>query len=221
VPLGVDTSVFKSGIPTRGPNRPTIFYNCGKWEVRKGHDILIEAFKKAFTPQDNVELWMMCDNPFNTPDENAYWLNKYKHDQVRIINRVESHKEVYNIMSQVDCGIFPARAEGWNLEALEILACGKHLIITDYSAHTEFCNKDNAMLIDIDQTEVAYDGKWFHGKGNWAKIGTNQIDQMVEHMRAVHQQMDVHPPINTNGVKTAEQFTWNNSANRMLEAIDV
>ena len=66
-------------------------------------------------------------------------------------------------MSKVDVGIFPSRAEGWNLEILELMSCGKHIITTNYSAHTEFCNKENALLVDIDELETAYDGKWFLG----------------------------------------------------------
>ena len=77
-------------------------------------------------------------------------------------------------MSKADCGIFPSRAEGWNLDMLEMMALNKSIITTNYSAHTEFCNKDNSFLIDISETEPANDGKWFFGQGNWAKIGEEQ-----------------------------------------------
>ena len=50
-----------------------------------------------------------------------------------------------------DCGLFPARAEGWNLELLEMMACGKQVIATNYSAHTEFCTKENSILIESDE----------------------------------------------------------------------
>ena len=85
------------------------------------------------------------------------------HSRIRILPRLNTHEDVAVIMSQADVGVFPSRAEGWNLEALEMLSMGKHLIITDYSAHTEFCNKDNSRLIQIDEMEDAHDGIWFHG----------------------------------------------------------
>ena len=116
VPLGVDTELFK---PSAGTRPQTIFFNCGKWEKRKGHDVLLECFNKAFELGDNVELWMMCENPF-IGQANNDWVNLYKNSKlgskIRIIPRQQTHKDVYNIMKQVDCGIFPARAEGWNLE---------------------------------------------------------------------------------------------------------
>ena len=47
VPLGVDRQTFKDAALIN--NGPTRFVNYGKWEIRKGHDVLIEAFNRAFT----------------------------------------------------------------------------------------------------------------------------------------------------------------------------
>jgi glycosyltransferase involved in cell wall biosynthesis len=125
VPLGVDTSVFT---PKKSTRKPTIFLNVGKWEVRKGHDILVDIFNYAFTEDDNVELWMMCDNPFLNQEKQQLWINRYKNSKlgskIRLIPRVESDIDVANIMQQADCGVFPSRAEGWNLELLEMMSCG-------------------------------------------------------------------------------------------------
>ena len=225
VPLGVDSDVFSPTPIDNGQNNDTIFFNCGKWEVRKGHDVLSRAFNKAFEPQDNVQLHMMCDNPFCDEKETYEWQSLYKNaklgENIKLIGRVESSQDVYNIMSKVDCGVFPSRAEGWNLEALELLSCGKHVIITDYSAHTEFCTKENAHLVTIDKKEKAFDGKWFDGKaGSWACLGNDQIDQLVEHMRKVHKdKQEGSLEINEAGIKTAQKFSWDNSAEKILSSV--
>jgi len=222
IPLGVDTEIFKPCDPKHGP---TIFFNCGKWEIRKGHDVLVEIFNKAFTDDDNVELWMMCSNPFLSEKEDQEWKKKYAYSnighKVKFINRVDTQHEVYNIMTQVDCGIFPSKAEGWNLEPLELMSCGKHVIITNYSAHTEFCNNNNSHLIDVDKMEPAYDGKWFNGKvGSWAHIGQNQIDQAIEHMRAVYKLKKENAlQVNVCGINTSQKFTWENTAKEILENV--
>lgn len=224
IPLGVDTSLFKpSDINT---SSDTIFFNCGKWEVRKGHPELIKAFTSAFEPTDKVQLWLMCDNPFNSEEENAQWYSlfnttkHYENGLIKLIPRVATHHQVYNIMSQTDCGVFPSRAEGWNLEAIEMLACGKHLIITDYSAHTEFCNKENSLLIPIKEKELAFDNKWFFCQGSWAKLETHELDVTIEHMRNVHRMKQNNElALNTRGVETANKFSWNNSAKRIIECL--
>jgi glycosyltransferase involved in cell wall biosynthesis len=222
IPLGVDTQVFK---PCEIKPGPTIFFNCGKWEVRKGHDLLVDIFNKAFKDDDNVELWMMCDNPFLTDEEDKQWKRLYSSSdigyKVKFISRVKTQAEVYSIMSNVDCGIFPSKAEGWNLEPLELMSCGKNVIITNYSAHTEFCTQENANLIDIKDIEVAYDGKWFTGKhGRWAKFDNDQIEQTVSHMQNIHnQKQNGSLAINLPGIETSKKFTWKNTARFILENV--
>lgn len=224
VPLGVDTSIFK---PSVSENKNTVFFNCGKWEIRKGHDVLIKAFLKAFSPKDDVELWLMCENPFNSDKEDAQWYSlfdsseMYKCGKIKIIPRVKTHQEVYNIMRQTDCGVFPARAEGWNLEALEILACGKQLIITNYSAHTEFCTPENSILIPVNEKELAFDNKWFFGQGSWAKLDEGSKDAIINAMRMVHNNKRKGTPMmNIDGIETAKKFTWENTAKRIIECLN-
>lgn len=222
IPLGVDETIFQ--IQSRNVAK-TIFFNCGKWEVRKGHDVLGRAFNQAFKDDDDVELWMLCDNPFYSPDEQKEWEHLYSDSnlgsKIRIINRLDTQEEVYNIMSSTDCGVFPSRAEGWNLELLEMMSCGKHVIATDYSAHTEFCTKENCLLVTIEEKETAYDGKWFTGNsGEWAKLGDNQVEQIVTHMREIHKRKQSDSlGINEGGIATAQEFSWSNSASKVLEVI--
>ena len=222
VPLGVDTELFKPHIGTRPQ---TIFFNCGKWEKRKGHDILLECFNRAFELGDNVELWMMCENPF-IGQSNEGWANLYKSsklgDKIRLIPRQKTHKDVYNIMRQTDCGVFPARAEGWNLELLEMMACGKSVITTNYSAHTEFCNVDNSLLVEPEGLEKASDGVFFSGEyGMWADLnGSKTKEQLVAHMRSIHKKkMAGSLEINQAGIDTANAFTWKNSTQRLIHGI--
>lgn len=223
IPLGVDLDIFSESNNT--DNQNTVFFNCGKWEIRKGHDVIPEIFCKAFTEKDNVELWMMNFNPFLKPEDVQAWKNLYLNSKlgskIKFIDRVDTHKEVYNIMSKTDCGLFPARAEGWNLELLEMLACGKNVITTNYSAHTEFCDKDNSLLIDIDNMEMAYDGQWFHGNcGKWATMGPNQIEQAVHYCRMIHnEKQSGNLLLNKNGIETANQFSWSNSAHKILKYV--
>ena len=215
VPLGVDTDIFKPAPEKQ--NDKIIFFNCGKWEVRKGHNFLIKAFKKIADKYDNVELWMMCENPFNSPEEEKRWQQLYNHPKVKFINRVHTQEEVYNIMCKIDCGVFPSRGEGWNLELLELMAVGKHVIATNYSAHTEFCNKENCSLVEIDEKEPAFDGKWFFGQGNWAKIDDDTVDAIADSMESFIK--NKQKTLNEAGIQTAKEFSWSNSADRILNVI--
>ena len=92
----------------------------------------------------------------------------------------------------------------------------KPVIATDYSGHTEFCDKNNSYLVDINETEAANDGKAFYGQGNWAKLGQDQYDQIIEHMRYVYKNRISD---NAAGLETSKKFSWENSASKILRCI--
>lgn len=230
VPLGVDQQVLlgaKTLKPSveRHSDTECVFINVGKWEIRKGHDLLIECFNKAFDVDDKVELWLMCDNPFLKPEERALWEQLALHSKmgrrgrVRLIPRVPTQMEVLAIMNQADIGVWPALAEGWNLELLEMMALGKQVIATNYSAHTEFCNADNATLIDVRTTVPAYDGKWFYGQGEWAFMHGKPTADLVDRLREGYKS-GLYAETNHNGVLTGKQFSWENSARKLVQTID-
>lgn len=221
VPLGVDTEIF---YPPAVENTGTVkFFNAGKWEVRKGHDILQIAFNKAFEQEDDVELHLLCNNPFpqvKNEEWEQYYLTSKLGNKIRIVPRLDNAIDVANYMRKMDCGVFPSRGEGWNLELLEMMACGKHVIATDYSAHTEFCDDQNCWLIDITDKELAYDGIWFHAQGNWAKITDYEIDQLIGFMRTAYETISDGYRTNKKCIKTGKDFSWMNATKEMVSILE-
>jgi len=225
VPLGVNREIFNpelSNMRSRKDEDPYVFLAIGKWEIRKGHDILHEVFNKAFSPSDNVELWIAAssDKSCFSDKELFEWHNYYQtgpmKDKIKIIPRLPTQLDIANKIAQADCGIFLSRAEGWNLELLEMMSMNKPVITTNYSAHTEFCTDKNSYLVDIDELEPAYDGKWFFGHGEWAKIGPNQKEQIINLMRLV-----AKSKITTNlaGLETGIKYSWQNSVDTLIKCI--
>ena len=237
VPMGVDTEIFHPFDVNRSDKYT--FLVMGKWELRKGHDLIHEIFNNAFSVDDDVELWMMCSNIFLNEEETREWENYYlqtdlgQAGKIKFIAQVKTDYELAQIMNQVDCGISLSKAEGFDLPILKMMACGKKVITTNYSAHTEFCNNDNSYLIDIDELEEANDGgKWFGpgtgNEGNWAKIGESQQEQAIEHLRnnmydhirpnyVIRTAAEVggvggyvykNNKINQAGLETAQNMTW-------------
>jgi len=220
VPCGVDTNTFKPNKDGRHKdNQPYTFFNIGKWEKRKGHDVLIRAFDKAFETTDDVHLVMMPHNPFLREHQLNYWTKMYTnaklHSKVTLLNPVATHTDVAKIINQCDCGVFPSHAEGWNLELLESMACGKPVIATNNSAHTEFCDGVNSFLIETPNMETAFDGIFFTGQGEWAEIDMDEEDQLIEYMRYCYQER----PNNLSGIATADRFTWTRSAGVLIEIL--
>jgi glycosyltransferase involved in cell wall biosynthesis len=225
-PLGVDRSVFHEAIGDGQPRAggPTIFVNNGKWEFRKGHDFLLQAFCNAFTPGDNVVLKLLSRNPVLSEQANDSWANVFLGSRigtkVQLVPPLATQGHVAALLAECDCGVFPSRAEGWNLGLLECMSVGLSVIATDYSAHTEFVEPANCRLVHVDETEPARSGEWVWGDGNWAKLGASQMEQMVDHLREVHRlKQEGSLRRNDAGIAAAKAFTWRRTGEAVLRAV--
>lgn len=219
-PLGVDAEIFQTPNKIKIQNDNYIFFHVGKWEHRKSQDFLLKVFDAAFTDKDDVELRLVPHNPFLNEQEQKYWLSLVENcklkDKIKIFNRMPTQYVLAEFMYYGDCGVFLSRAEGWNNEIIESMALDKPVIVTNYSAHTEYCNSNNSFLVDIDELEPANDGKWFNGSGKWAKLGDSQFEQAVNHMKYVY---DKRIDSNPHGVITANKYSWDNTASIILETL--
>jgi glycosyltransferase involved in cell wall biosynthesis len=221
VNLGCDTSVFKPA-DKDSIHQDDIyrFINVGKLERRKGHDILAAAFAKAFPSQADVRLVMASSSSFSSPEEHKAHQQAYQQvtgGRTDFIPRLPSAADLARGLQQCDCGIFPSLAEGWNLPLLEAMACGKPVIATNYSAHTEFLSDaDECKKIEIHSLEPAVDNKFFNGSGKWASFGPDQEEQLIEHMRYMYNNKISYSSAN---LEQARKFTWKRSADQMVEAL--
>jgi glycosyltransferase involved in cell wall biosynthesis len=220
VPLGVDRSIFYESTSDKW-YEPFTFLCVGKIEVRKGHDLLPHLFAKALPKDENWQLRMLWGNPFLPKDEKQHWVSYYKSilgDRVTFSDRVATQKDVANEMREADCGISISRAEGWNLPLLELMSCGKPVIATNYSGHTEFCDNDNSFLINMESgLETANDGRWFHGHGRWAKLGELEQEQIINSIRKVYSLGRGN--VNNSGIETAKRFSWENAVKKLMEIV--
>ncbi len=222
---GVDPGIFyPMPLPSSGP---TIFFASGKWEIRKGHLEVCQSFNAAFKAADDVRLVVHCSNPFLSETESKEWWDYFMTSPMGKVGKIEivggrftRQEEVAALVAQVHCGVFPSRAEGWNLPLSECMAMGRHVIATDYSAHTEFCTPGSCRLINVDKLEPAFDGRWFKGEGNWAHLGERQIEQMVWHMRTIHrEQTEGRLALNVKGIERMASFTWQAACQQLMNVL--
>lgn len=222
VPLGVDTNVFKPS-PLSYNRGKVVFLNIGKWELRKGHDILLRAFYNVFSDVNDVELWMIPKNRFINPEIEKKWISDYKNalgNKIIFINSVNSHSDIADIINKADVGVFPYRAEGWNMPLTEMLACGKRVIATNYSAPTEYLTPECSTMIDPDGLEMAFDGVFFNGEGRWAELGDRYYRAFCEALRAEYELIKKNgKQFNANGVEQMSKFTWDKTADRIIDIL--
>jgi glycosyltransferase involved in cell wall biosynthesis len=238
-PPGVDTTVFHPDVtpaPIRKPTPlTTVFLNVGKWSLNKGHDTLLEAFNRAFTPADDVLLVAANFNPlqlpgFDGPKESKRWEEMYAASPMgqagrikTVPGRLKTQAELAALMAAADVGVFPARAEGWNMPLAEMLAMGKTCIYTHYSAHTEFAGLAGGWPVPVGGTEEAYDGTFFVGQGNWARLDDESVYTCAHLLREAHEKKQAGG-LGTNGRGVdafRDLFTWANCAKRIAETLSL
>ena len=223
VKLGVDNSIFeKSEIDSR---TTTKIVCVGKWEIRKGHDLILDIIQNTFDVNDDFKLIMCCSNPFLDSEEQNHWISFFEKskffDKIIVLkDRLQSQNDVAKLMMSSDVGIFPYRAEAWNLELAEMLSIGKHCIATNYSGPTEFASDAGAIMINPDGMESAYDGKWFDGSGEWATLGKNYIKTFSEALRNIHekkQKLDLKT--NLLGIDYFNKNTWEKTCSDIVSQL--
>jgi glycosyltransferase involved in cell wall biosynthesis len=170
-----------------------------------------------------VRLVLACHNPFVNRDTFEVQLAPFRAS--RLAHRITLHTtelptahDVAALMASADCGVFPARAEGWNLELLEMLALGKTVIASESTGHTAYLTRENSIGLTMGPPEPATAGGFV---GSWPSWGEAQHEQLVEAMRRVHAERQAGGlGVNLAGVATARAHTWDASADALLQAVE-
>ena len=215
VPEGVDPLVFYQQ-PRRPRSGPFRFLTVGKWEVRKGQAELLQAWANAFGNQDDVELVMMCDNPFVpgfSPEAEIHRLGFGALANIHCMKPLKTDHDMAACYGDADCFVLPTRAEGWGLPIMEAMACGLPVITTRYSAMTDYVTDELGYLLDVKRMVPVHDPLFFPQTGlagEWADI---DIDQLTHMLRTVYLEPSGAA---AKGIKAAsevaQRWTWDHAA---------
>lgn len=132
--------------------RPFTFLHVSSCFPRKGVDALLAAFCKAFRRSDPVRLVIKgFPNPHNDVPEMIARLRSRDPEgpAILMINCDIPAEEVVSLYATADAAVLPTRGEGYNIPAAEALAAGVPLILTGYSGHLDFADRDAARHVDF------------------------------------------------------------------------
>jgi glycosyltransferase involved in cell wall biosynthesis len=162
VPLGVDQQVYRpdgarADVRTRGSFR-FLFVGGAIW--RKGIDIVVNAFLRAFGPGDDVSLII----------KDLGTTSAYRNQTVRpliepLLGRADLPEILYRddvlddaslaaLYRSADVLVLPYRAEGFGLTALEAMACGTPPIVTKGGATDDFVDETVGVLLPAARAPV-------------------------------------------------------------------
>ncbi|HPT69516.1 MAG TPA: glycosyltransferase, partial [Syntrophomonas sp.] len=118
---------------------------------RKGADVMLEAYGRAFRASDDVTLIIKTfANPHN---EIHHWLEDARGSdstfpEVLILEDDFSDAQLKALYEQCDVLVAPSRAEGFGLPMAEAMLSELAVITTGWSGQVDFCTPETAWLVD-------------------------------------------------------------------------
>lgn len=200
IPLGVDTDLFMEM-----STYPTIctFGAAGRVAGaggRKGIDLVVEAFLKAFPRQQDVRLRLKVFSDCPVTD---------KANDSRIeVNRDYMTPKQIAAWHRGNTAFFSASfGEGWGLCLHEAMASGCCPVAMCYGGHAEFFDASMGHELSF-CTVPAHGGSTFEGLGNWAIPDYGEIPRA---MQRVYFHQDEAALLGSFAAQRAREFSWDHA----------
>lgn len=200
------------------PNAGRIFLHVSSLFPRKGGDVLLTAWGRAFTREDNVALVIKTfDNPHN---EAAALLARLAeespdHAPVSVVQTELRPGQMRSLYRAADRLVLPTRAEGFCLPIAEALLEGTPVITTGWSGTMEY---HGCPLVDfLDYRLVPAESHHGLVASLWAEP---DLDALVQRFRTAQTESAPMPEtVDAARAWLLERFTWDAVAARSVEAV--
>ncbi len=148
---------------------------------RKNPAGVMEAFRRAFTHDDDVTLVVKCSHA--TPLEIAALHDAAGDLDICVIDEVLDRADLNSLIQLSDCYVSLHRSEGFGLTMAEAMALGKPVIATAYSGNMDFMTPADSLLVGYRMLEIEKDHGPYRKGYIWADP---DIDHAAELMRRVY-----------------------------------
>ncbi|MGF6641444.1 glycosyltransferase involved in cell wall biosynthesis [Paraburkholderia sp. MM6662-R1] len=188
---------------------------------RKGVDLLLDAYGKAFTSDDDVSLVIKTfDNPHN---EVYQWLAERKAQNVKfpdvqiIVNDIND-SELKALYQECHVLVAPSKAEGFGLPMAEAMLSGLPVITTAWGGQLDFCNESNAWLVDYEFERAQTHFGLFASV--WARV---KVDELANVLTQAYNSPQAHltEKALAGRRQLLKNFKWTDVVGRAVKAAQV
>ena len=230
---GIDPELFYPLEP-KSEEKEFVLFSGGKFEYRKGQDLVLAAFRILSQKYSNMRLitswenqWIDSMRTMSLSKHVDYiemgdtWAEKMHAFYVR--NEVDPQKiqtcpllpnrKMRSIYGKTDLGIFPNRCEGGtNLVLMEYMACGKPVVASFSSGHQDILTSENSFLVkSMDLLEIK------DSQGNVsARWDDPSLEEIISQIELAYHQKERREQIGQNAAKSLKNLTWSAMAERVL-----
>ncbi|MFL5963062.1 MAG: glycosyltransferase family 4 protein [Gaiellaceae bacterium] len=229
VPNGVDLERFTPAGEAWPLPQPagTVFLFVGGTTFRKGIDLLLDAYGRAFTSADDVLLVVkgFGGGTFYRGQTAEAALEEFQScpeaPRLLAIDEEVPFDRLPSLYRSADCLVQPYRGEGFCLPVLEALACGVPAIVTDGGPTDDFAGVDCAWHVDSHTIPLPDDSlpEELRPAGGGSLLEPD-VDALVDALRLAADPAARAAKI-VNARASAERFSWAAAAVGARERLDV
>jgi glycosyltransferase involved in cell wall biosynthesis len=114
---------------------------------------LIRAFRKAFRPEEPVDL-VLKTTSFGHDAELGELCAAAAGSNIAVLDKVLTPEEILSLTDACDAYVSLHRSEGLGLGMAEAMLLGKPVIATRYSGNLDFMDDGNSLLVDCDLVQL-------------------------------------------------------------------
>ncbi|MEX0450047.1 glycosyltransferase [Spiribacter sp. 221] len=224
VPISVSSLGFDHWLRVKPDDNYTLkaksfrFLHVSSCFPRKGADVMLRAYGKAFRASDDVTLVIKTfPNPHN---EIHQWLKDARADNaeyphVIVLEDDYTDAQLKSLYSQCHALVAPSRAEGFGLPMAEAMLSGLAVITTGWSGQTDFCTPETGWLIDYSYARA--NTHFGLSASVWAEPDENHLAALMKEVFLAPSDVR-HARIAAGQRLLNKNFKWSHSAQRMIKA---
>lgn len=226
---GIDPGNFYPA-PQRPDDGRFIVFTGGKFELRKGQDLVIAAMRVFM--QRHADAYLVCSwvnqwpfslatmtssthiNFTSTNDDCLTILWRTLHENGIPVERVclvplLDNVQMRQIYQQTDIGVFPNRCEGGNnMVMCEYMACARTVVASDATGHADVISSRNAFPL-TNYSPLLINGATGDPVAIWHEAS---VEELLEKLEFAYQNKDICAPKGLVAANDMKQLSWDKSA---------
>ncbi len=235
---GIDPELFSPAGPERQFFKDQfVVFSGGKFEFRKGQDIVIRAVKVLQQKYADVILATAWWNfwPHSVATMHASTQIRFaptSQDLTQVLRQVladngidlartilcsaRPNHAMARLYHNSDVGLFPNRCEGGtNLVLMEYMACGKPVIAANTSGHRDILTAENSLRIENSRPIV-----FQRNQQAVAKWDDPDLDETIAHLEYAYANRERLAALGAQAGRDLSQRTWAHTARQFLDVLE-
>lgn len=235
---GIDRSRFRPDCALRNRLQDRfVIFSGGKFELRKGHDVVARAFQVFAERHADAFLVTAWHNPvpasIATMEASPYspftiengasfddsvrkWLATTGIDLGRVeVLPFVPNADLASVYGNSDVGLFPNRCEGaTNLVLMEYMACGRPVVATDFSGHRDLLTNANSLPLRASKLWI------IGGRGSISACWCEpDLEEVLERLEQSYRDRQGLAALGRQAAADLDKWSWERTAERFLELL--